>query len=69
LGGSLSTILMYFVHLPSVRMHIVMVAIYSTFIGFMLFLIAALDNPFKGGISVSAVPYQTVIDSIGPDLR
>ena len=37
---------------------------YASFIGLMVFLTAAMDNPFRGQFSVSPDAYQEVLDEV-----
>lgn len=41
-------------------MHIWMTLLFSGLIGLMVFMVAALDNPYRGKISVSSEPLQRV---------
>lgn len=57
LGGVLSIVMTYFFHVSSSSMHIMMIGLYCTFLGLMVFLVAAVDNPFRGGVSVKPTDY------------
>jgi len=64
LGGMLSIVMTYFFHLPSFLAHVLLTGLYATFLGLMVFLIAAVDNPFRGGISVKPTNYLYLIDAL-----
>lgn len=54
----------YFIYMPSLRTHVLMNAAFSTLLGLMIFLIASLDNPFRGEVSVSADAYKAVLENV-----
>lgn len=65
LAGSFFSILVtFFFHMPSLRTHLVLSGIFSSFLGFMIFLLAAVDNPFRGEVSVSAEPYTQLLQNL-----
>jgi hypothetical protein len=65
LVGALLTIpSIYFFHLPSMATHLAVTGMFSIFLGCMIFLVAAVDNPFRGEVSVSPEPYQAVLDNL-----
>jgi hypothetical protein len=43
---------------------LILTATLAVFIGLMIFLTAAVDNPFRGEVSVSADPYRLILDSL-----
>ena len=45
-------------------LHLSLVAILATFIGLVIFLIAAMDNPYRGEFSVSPEPFQILLDGM-----
>jgi hypothetical protein len=45
-------------------MHFWMTALISTLLGLMIFLLAAMDHPYFGSISVSSQPYQLIYDNL-----
>jgi hypothetical protein len=47
-------------HTGSFAMHFWMTALFSALLGLMIYLIAALDNPYRGDISVTAEPMERV---------
>jgi hypothetical protein len=67
IGAVLTIGLTYLFRVESFRLHATLVAVLSTFIGLLIFLTAAMDNPFRGAFSVSPDAYKTVLDTVmGP---
>ena len=60
-GGLLTMGVSYFFWIEDVRFHILLLSLLSTFIGLMIFLIAALERPFLGAVSVTSHSYKTII--------
>jgi ABC-type tungstate transport system substrate-binding protein len=58
-----SVITSYFLYLDDVRLHMVLTGALSLVIGLLIFLIASMDNPFKGEFSVSPQPYIDLLNS------
>lgn len=57
-GGTFATIFIgYFFHLSSRRLHLLMIGTFGGFVGCIVFLVAAVDNPFRGAVSVSSEAY------------
>ncbi len=63
-GGMLTISVSYFFWIEDVRFHLLLLSLLSVFIGLMIFLIAALDRPFRGEVSVSAASYETIIHGV-----
>lgn len=65
LGGTLATILIaYFFHLASAALHIGLVGIFGGFVGCLIFLIFAVDRPFRGEVSVQPDAYLLLLDTL-----
>lgn len=64
LGGFLTIGVSYLFWIEDTRFHVLLLTLLSVFVGLMIFLIAALDRPFRGGVSVSAQSYETVIHRV-----
>jgi hypothetical protein len=64
IGGGIMVLMSYFIYMPSLRTHVLMNAIFSTLLGLMIFLIASLDNPFRGVVSVSSDAYKSVLENV-----
>jgi hypothetical protein len=63
-GAALTVVLGLLFWLDNLMLHAILLAIMATFIGLLIFLTAAMDNPFRGEFSVSADVFQTVLDRV-----
>lgn len=63
-GGILTLPLIYLFYTPNLITHALVTSLYGTFMGFMIFLLAAIDNPLRGEVSISSDPYQSVLDGL-----
>lgn len=63
-GAILNFALTYLFWIENLKLHAVLVAIFATFVALLIFLTAAMDNPFRGEFSVSPDAFQAVIDSV-----
>ena len=61
IGGLLTITVSYFLWIEDVRFHVLLLSMLSLFIGLMIFLIAALDRPCRGSVSVPPTSYQTIL--------
>lgn len=52
-GALICIVVTWFFHLESLKMHFWMTILFSTLLGLMVYMVAALDNPYRGKISVS----------------
>ncbi|MDR3634770.1 MAG: DUF4239 domain-containing protein [Isosphaeraceae bacterium] len=73
IGAALTIGLTYIFWVEPLRMHVLLVAMLATFIALLMFLTAAMDNPFRGEFSVSPDAFRTVLDEVmapepGPSL-
>jgi hypothetical protein len=59
-GAIICIISTWFFHMQSLKMHLWMTVLFSALIGLMVFMVAALDNPYRGKISVSPEPLERV---------
>ena len=57
-GGYITLTMMFFVHMPSLMARYILMSLFSLMMGMMYFLIAVIDNPFKGEVHVSSDPYR-----------
>ena len=65
LGGTFTTIFIaYFFHVSSRLFHLILTGTFGGFVGCVVFLVAAVDNPFRGQVSVSADAYIQLEDSL-----
>jgi hypothetical protein len=63
-GAALNIGLTYLFRVENLRLHATLVAIMATFIALLVFLTAAMDNPFRGEFSVSSDAFQAVLDHV-----
>jgi hypothetical protein len=62
-GAFLSIALTWFFDMKSQEMHFWMTVMLSALLGLLIFLLGALDNPFRGEISVGPQPFELVYQS------
>ena len=58
----------WFFHLKNPKMHFWMTILISSLLGLMIFLLAAMDHPFRGELSVGPDAFQAVYDQMHDDL-
>jgi hypothetical protein len=63
-GAALSVMLTWLFRLDNLRLHILLVSITSAMIGLLIFLTAAMDNPFRGEVSIGPDAFITVRDQL-----
>ena len=64
LGALLNFMIGYLFWVENRALHIVLMSLLATFIALLVFLTAAMDNPFRGDFSVSPDAIQTVLTSV-----
>lgn len=64
MGAVLHLPLIYLLHTPRFSAHLFVTVIYSTFMGSIIFLLAAVDNPFRGEVSISSDSFKHVLDHL-----
>jgi hypothetical protein len=64
IGAVINGILTYLFWIDNIRLHAVLVAVLAVFIGLLVFLTAAMDNPFRGEFSVSSEAFQTILEKV-----
>lgn len=64
IGAFLNIALTYLFWVENRALHALLVAMLATFIGLLIFLTAAMDNPFRGDFSVSPDAYQIALDTV-----
>ena len=62
LGGMLVFLLSHFFWVENVILHAVLVGLQATILGLLIFLTAAMDNPFRGEFSISPDAFEQVFD-------
>lgn len=61
-GGSIMSIpILYFLKVPSLRLHVIFIVVYTFYLSGIVALIAILDNPMRGRISASSEPFSRVL--------
>lgn len=61
LGAITCIVTTFFFHTRSFSMHVWMTMLMCGLLGLMVFMVATLDNPFRGKISISAAPIERVL--------
>jgi hypothetical protein len=64
IGALLNIALTYLFWVENRMLHALLVALLATFIGLLIFLTAAMDNPFRGEFSVAPDSFQMVLDEV-----
>jgi Protein of unknown function (DUF4239) len=54
----------FFFKVDDVRLHGIQVTLLATFMGLVIFMIFALDRPFRGDLGLSPEPYQLIYDQL-----
>lgn len=63
-GGLITLVVAWFFDVRSLAMHVWMMVMLSGLLGLLIFLIAALDNPFRGGVSITPQAIETVYQMV-----
>ncbi len=67
IGGVLNVVFLYLFWVENRALHVVLIALYSGFIALLIFLTAAMDNPYRGDFSVSPDSFRDVFEKrMGP---
>lgn len=70
LGGVLTIVLTYFLALERFNVHLAMTVASGILVSLLIFMIAAVDHPFRGGVSIGADAFQLVYDQLeSQDIR
>ena len=64
LGGILTVFLTYFLALERFKVHIVMTIVSGILVSLLIFMIVALDHPFRGEVSIGPDAFQLVYDQL-----
>jgi hypothetical protein len=64
IGAMLNVGLTYLFWTDNLAIHAILVAIMAVFIGLLIFLTAAMDNPFRGEFSISDEAFRTVVENV-----
>jgi hypothetical protein len=60
-GAVLNIAMLYLIRIEPFRTHLLFTGMLSSFIGLMIFLIAALDHPFRGEMSIPPDAFETLL--------
>jgi hypothetical protein len=63
-GALLSLSAAFFFKVQDVRLHGIMVVLLATFMGLIIFMILALDRPYRGELGVRPDAYQIIYDQL-----
>jgi hypothetical protein len=63
-GALINGIITYLFWIDNLALHAILVATLATFIAVLIFLTAAMDNPFRGEFSVSSEAFQTILEKV-----
>ena len=63
-GAALNLSILWIFSVEKLSIHLALSGVLAMFIGLMLFLIAAMDNPFRGEVSISAEAFEIVKKSL-----
>jgi Protein of unknown function (DUF4239) len=64
LGGLICIVATWFFHTESLKMHLWMTGLLAGLLGLMIYMVAVLDNPYRGTVSVSPAPFERVYDQM-----
>jgi len=64
LGALIGLITSFFFKVEDARLHGIQVLLLAAFVGVIIFMILALDQPFRGDLGLSPEPYQLVYDQL-----
>jgi hypothetical protein len=64
IGGVLTVFLTYFLALERFRVHLAMTVVSGILVSLLIFMIAAVDHPFRGGVSIQSDSFQLVHDQL-----
>ena len=64
IGAVLNFLLLYLFWVENRALHVVLISLFATFVALLIFLTAAMDNPFRGEFSVSPDSIQSVVDTV-----
>jgi hypothetical protein len=63
-GAVLSVMLTWLFRFDNIRLHVALVSITAAMIGLLIFLTAAMDNPFRGEVSIGPGAFEIVYDQL-----
>ncbi len=63
-GGILNIVITWFFITDKFRVHLLMTALFAALLGSLVFLVAAMDNPFRGEFSVTAEAFEIILENM-----
>src|SRR6185503_1553044 len=63
-GAFISLSSSFFFKVEDARLHVIELLLLAVFIGLVIFMILALDRPFRGNLGIGPEPYQLVYDQV-----
>jgi hypothetical protein len=63
-GAAISLSASFFFHVEDARLHRILITLLATFIASVIFVMVALDHPFRGDLGISAESYQLIHDQL-----
>jgi len=60
-GAAVNAVLIGFIHVKSIRLHLLMAGMLALFIGLVIFVTADMDHPYQGSISVGPGAFERVL--------
>jgi Protein of unknown function (DUF4239) len=63
-GGMLNIVITWFFITDKFRVHVLMTALFAALLGSLVFLVAAMDNPFRGEFSVTAEAFEIILENM-----
>jgi hypothetical protein len=64
IGAALNIGMMYLFWIDNIKLHAVLIGLFAATLGLLVFLTAAMDNPFRGEFSVSPGAYEEVLERV-----
>jgi Protein of unknown function (DUF4239) len=64
LGAAISLSASFFFHVEDVKLHVTLVMLLATFIACVIFVVLAMDRPFRGDLGISAEAYELIYDQL-----
>jgi hypothetical protein len=63
-GAGLNFLFTYLFWVENLKLHALLIVLYATFIALLVFLTAAMDNPYRGDFNVSPDVFQELLDGV-----
>jgi hypothetical protein len=63
-GAAINTLILYVIRVEPFHAHLALTGLVACFIGLMIFLIAAMDHPFQGDLSIDSQPFELLRSSL-----